>query len=224
MSIAILSQTTVTDDSVDTGMSGSHTVDAGTTVLLALFKKGQEDGLTDVSWNGVAMTEITSAPTSGTPRKKVWAYYLINPTAGTGNFSVTSSTATTGTAICYNLSGTDSDPIGGFASFGQSTGNPTIDVTLEKNNSWLFGVIMYLNAPQDPTIESGTDDFESDMATGGEEATVQFSHRENLASGSQTIAWDPDVNPGSGLAVEIIETQSFRSPGGGVAYTPTMMY
>ena len=73
----------------------SHTVTAGTTLLLVVLERLAPEEASAVSWNGAGMTLVTRldvSDLSGDIGMSVWG--LISPTPATGDVAITSSTST----------------------------------------------------------------------------------------------------------------------------------
>ena len=94
--------------STDTDLSISHTVDAGTTLLvvsITLFSG--EDSSVAPQWSlggGEDLTLVTDVDaSSGT---HTWTYALVNPTAGAGTITITVTSSVCGISTAINYDGT----------------------------------------------------------------------------------------------------------------------
>lgn len=151
------------DSSVDGGFDGTGTHTTSLTIVSSTNTKlfvGVETNsglITSVTWNGVAMTQVTNvAEAGGSYNGKSWVYELINPASGTHNIVVTWSgggNSNTG-AVCY--SGVEQVAATIFATAStNSSGDLTASVTTTVNNSWVFVWGSARSSP-DPTAKTAT--------------------------------------------------------------------
>lgn len=146
-------------DAIDGGGSGSgatwsHTV-TGTNTFLWVSTIGGigTDNVTAVSYNGVSMTKVGSALTSGDRYSTGW--YLINPATGTHNIVITGGAQSWGVGVSYT--GVEqSSPIDASNTFtftSQTTGTTTLTAT----NAGDWGLTAIWQNPI--TVVAGTNSF-----------------------------------------------------------------
>ena len=121
--------------------SGSHTC-TGSDRLLIVIVGSATDTNTGVTYNGVAMTQVTatSYPGAGYQGLKMW--YLNNPASGSNTIAVTSSNAGTNyTAQSFTGCDQTSSVVDSSAVNNNATGTTslTVTTTVVASNCWLVG-------------------------------------------------------------------------------------
>lgn len=137
-------------DAVSTGQSTSlsfnvsHTVTGSQPILFAgIDTNGDGDVITSVAYNGSAMTQIAKLQYSSSA-EFMYLYYLVNPSTGTNNISVTKSGGASSVrvrGISYTGAKQTGQPDASTTQAGTNT-PASKSITTVANNSWsvMFGV------------------------------------------------------------------------------------
>lgn len=137
--MAIALDATSTANTTGTSSTWAHTCSGNNRILfVGVGTDFSGDVITGVTYNGVAMTEITRQATIGTNNYFAYLYYLINPASGANNIVVSASGS-------YNLrtdavSYTGALQSGQPDAFNKATSNTTdqaVSVTVVAINSWI---------------------------------------------------------------------------------------
>lgn len=220
--------------SFDAGSSGTTTTDtltishttANARKILLFAVKDDNGTTTGVTYNTVPMTQVSVSPVNFQTTKKVYLFYLLNPTAGANNIVASRTGASgaefIGAAASYNNVRQSDQP----DSVNSATGNTnplSVATTTVADNSWVViagGSGQPLTAGSSTTLRAGS----------GTDCAIGDFNQAKTPAGSVTLAFAT----GSVLTGEIIvslkpaifytqtfsETQSF-SEVKSVAKTPT---
>lgn len=132
-------------DAVAEGTAGAnpswnHTC-TGTDLILFVQVGASIDTITGVTYNAVAMTEITRTTFPGAGHAGLVLFYLVNPTTGTNSVAVTSSNAgTNGISQSYTGAAQTGQPDSfNVNNNGTGTTSLTTSTTVVGANCWLVG-------------------------------------------------------------------------------------
>src|SRR5260370_5588015 len=93
-----------------------------------------------MTYAGVSMTLATSTTVNGP--KSTW--YLVNPTSGTNNVVVNFPFADASMGAAVSYTGTDtSSPLGAISMNNGASGNPSVSLTTNNNNSVIDDYLYY---------------------------------------------------------------------------------
>ncbi len=111
----------------------SHTVDAGSDLLVVRCGSTHNAKPTSITWNGTGLTEVTSKAVTGANSA---IYYLKDPAAGTYNIIVTYAGGTNTTAIVENYIGSQATPFrtpltGTTPNTGLAVGSAALDIVVD---------------------------------------------------------------------------------------------
>lgn len=126
--------------SVTTSLSWSHTC-TGSNLALIVGIWNASDGVTSVTYNGVAMTQIAKLlMTGGAAGQYIYLYYLLNPATGTNTVAVTGATGgLDGASTSFTGVKQSGQPDSFNSSGSASTASLTTSTTTVADNTWLVG-------------------------------------------------------------------------------------
>lgn len=134
---------------VGTSLTYNHIVGSGSNRLLVVFvnlstNPGGGDVVTGVTYNGVAMTQVTKLNNSDATYTNRWnyAYILVNPDVGTHSVvvSCSSSQSIGAMSISYTGAKQTGQPDSYNSGTTASAASHTINTTVVASNCWLAGV------------------------------------------------------------------------------------
>lgn len=192
--------------------SGSATVDCtGADFLVAQIICQYADGVTAVTYAGVAMALAAKEVDESQFNSTVYIYYLANPASGSNSLTVTVSgtpyTSILGTAISSASATGQPDAT---ASTDQEAGAPgtiTTAITTVANNSWIFGVAWSERNLTDNTTLVARDTFSS----------AQFYAGDSNGAITPAGATNCILNVSATAMPTILAVASFK-PAGGSSY------
>lgn len=170
-----------------TSVSWSHTVNAGSDLLLVVGVSidNDNDYPSGVTYNGVAMTNIANQAVSNGSFGASSAWQLVNPATGANTVQVTYAIADTFGANSISFSGVDqASPIGDIDQNTSSSASwsPTLTTT---SGDYVF-VVTSSNNDVTQTVTTGSEEWD-DNSNVGAHTTAALS---SIASGSLTgVAW-----------------------------------
>ena len=191
-------------DATSAGSAGgtltiAHTC-TGTDLILwvgfFLFKSPTPPGVTSVTYNGVAMTAISGAPSSHQSNITEYLYYLVNPATGTNNIVITPAGSVDEVdANCASYTGATQsgqpDSVGKTQNFAGTT-SITLSTTVGVDNSWAVGFARWEgSSPSDGTGTTHRGSFGNGCAI--------FDSNSALATGSRSLIINFTSSVNSGL-------------------------
>lgn len=193
--------------------SGSATVDCtGADFLVASVISQYADGLTAITYAGVAMTLAVKEVDESQFNSTVYIYYLANPTTGSNSLTVTisgtPSVGILGTAVS-GVSATGQPDATGSAD--QEAGAPstiTAAITTVADNSWIFGVAWSERNLTDNTTLVARDTFSS----------AQFYAGDSNGAITPDGATNCILNVSATGMPTILAVASFKPDAGGSSY------
>jgi hypothetical protein len=169
----------------------SHVTAAAADVLVLFIAVGSATNRSGgtPTYNGVAMTQGgTTQKAAASPEGSMEVWYLLNPPAGTFNFSVPNA----GAASIVLSSASFIPPAGktsGFCAAGGGNGtstNPTANVTTTDNNCLLVAGVFTGATTWAPSARTGTQLFDNDSGAVGEGSQYLLDAG---TAGVKTMAW-----------------------------------
>ncbi len=197
MAIAFNSQGGNFNPGPTTSDSFSFTNTAGN--LLVYFghtNSASGDVLTAVTYNGAALTKVTSH-TTGTADQYISVWYLKSPATGSNTLAVTTSVATDIGSGCLTYTGCDTSSQPDSFSSGGSTGNLDLTTTVVSTGSWLVSASR--NGSSGPMgAGAGTT-----IRTTGALLFDAGDSNGTVGTGAQTMSWTAGSNTSGGVIVSI---------------------
>lgn len=140
-----------------TSLTFSHTCTGSNLILFVAADGNQTAGgnvLTGITYNGVAMTQVTGSPIAKAGR---WFYlfYLVGPATGAHNVVISNpgSDYTAGSAVSYTGALQSGQPDATNTSQANGVTHNTVTVTTIKDNCW---VVAASRGTANPVADSGT--------------------------------------------------------------------
>lgn len=163
-------------------------------VVFAFTDGSAGTSVTGVTWNGNALT-LAKAQADGTTATRVEIWYLANPTPGTGNVAVTTSSSTwfAAAAIFSGLAAQAPEAVAGQAT---GTTGLTTSITTLTNNAVI--VDCYGTRDVAPTNNGAQSPLVASVAAGG---GIGISYKTAVTAGSNSMAW---TNTSSGRLVHAL--------------------
>lgn len=184
--------------------SWSHTC-TGLNLVLIVSVYDNNSNTTGVTYNGVAMTQITSKQDAGF--STVYMFYLINPATGSNTITIskTSGTAYIGTAGSYT--GCAAIQPDSFASSASASSPMTSPTTVVLANCWLVGA-----STENSTVSASPTTNRTDRQTGLFGSFFALTHSDSngtVGTGSQSFVVSKNGGTLVGLANIIISLSPF---------------
>lgn len=178
----------------NTNLTYAHTCSAGANTYLAVYFgiSSGSGSVSSVTYNGTSMTQLATVNDSSA--LGLYAYYLVNPSSGTNNVSITTSGSGEITSYAVSYTGVNQiTPIDSFAT--GNTGSTTdafitLNTTVVVSNCWLLGFGRIRNSSGSATISSNRTDRQAGNH-GGYAGGVSAASDSNgtISTGSQGFTW-----------------------------------
>lgn len=171
-----------------TSLSWSHTVNAGSNLLLVVNASmdSSDSFPTSVTYNSVGMTNISNQNSSGSYGSTT-AWYLVNPSTGANTVQVNFSPADSFAANSISFSGVNqATPIVSVTQ--GSTITDTVSVNITTVNGDYAYASLGINLDHALTVDAGTDEWQANNFGGASEATGAGASRAAVSS-TTTIGW-----------------------------------
>jgi len=188
--MAIARDANSTGTSVGFNLTFSHTCSGSDRILLVgitTYAGAGGDNVSTVTYNGVAMTRINTEQ-AGTSTPRGYLYYLINPSTGANDISI--SCPASGTILAVSSSYTGAKQSGqpdAENSNSLTTGtSQTESVTTIDDNCWLVGWLITNNG-SNPTAGAGTSIVFNETASGQTNNTFIDSNGAKTPAGSHSL-------------------------------------
>jgi len=194
--IAFDAQSSMVQSTTASSISWNHTTGTGSNRLLLVAvgvhkATGLPTTVTSVTYDGAALTQVTTAVYTSNPQVRTYVFRLVNPTSGTKTIVVNFAGATLSVAGAVTYTGVDqSTPIQTSNTATGSSTAPSVSVTVTGSGRWVFGHLGGHRTASAWTITEGAGQTQRWAQTG--QLYKGVGSDKSVSAGSQSMSWSLD--------------------------------